>query len=499
MISDFNMINDTSLLIENFFIKSENDNNNNKRRNSSNTGTNNLNQIFNCNSNFHECNLNFNNSCTANQDADNDIIWIFENYNEQKIDTNTFIDLTSDDIDLLLDSNNLELFNNITSSNSNTNSFNNNNSSKTQNSTTLVSSVQVAESVFEQRESSDSHNLLQVIDSNNIDMLNELNEKAEIKNETEFLTATRNSGVKSASSTSIIEYKCLFCNKLFKKLFNYKRHLLIHNNEYPYKCDFCERKFNDQSNYKKHLKLCFNSNENKKLTCSQLLLSSEAHFDNCSDIQVKLNKYKCEICDKMFYKNFNYKRHLNMHKLNMMNNESSSLNTLTISNDDKSIFNDLNAHYYECKICNKKFNELKQLKLHDLNIHTKLLKKIKCDECKNQFETKYSYITHKKNCLTKNLLNDGGNDRKFNEYLLSCNNCKKKFNKIYNLNRHLASNKNCYNWHQQNCVKNDPDNPNENINENLIKKYECKYCSKLFYENNKLKLHIKKHHSERIK
>ena len=87
-------MNETSSF-ENFIIKSEYENNKAQKLNSNNLAAFNQTQY------------------KSALDNDDDIIWIFDKYNEQKIDDNVFIDLTNDDhLNLLLDSNNLDLFNN---------------------------------------------------------------------------------------------------------------------------------------------------------------------------------------------------------------------------------------------------------------------------------------------------------------------------------------------------------------------------------------------------
>ena len=87
-------MNETSSF-ENFIIKSEYENNKAQKLNSNNLAAFNQTQY------------------KSVLDNDDDIIWIFDEYNEQKIDDNVFIDLTNDDhLNLLLDSNNLDLFNN---------------------------------------------------------------------------------------------------------------------------------------------------------------------------------------------------------------------------------------------------------------------------------------------------------------------------------------------------------------------------------------------------
>lgn len=368
---------------------------------------------------------------------DNDIIWlstIFDKYNEQKIDQNVFIDLTNDDLNLLLDdtNTNIDLFQ------TNTN---------TEESIVSSSSLSIPE----------------------------------VKNEAAAATTL---------STFTNEKKCEYCNKVFYKLYNYKRHLLIHNNEYPYSCDYCSHKFKDQSNLKKHLKLCNFSHEAETVTITSTTKTITAQQQQqLNSSKLKIYKYKCDYCEKRFYKKFNLTRHINMHKLNCVKIEAAT--QIEQIND----FDSKNRNYYECKICFKKFNELKQLNLHNQNWHKMLEQKIECNFCKENFDIKYDFFIHKLTCsINSNSAGNGnsittkGNVVKF----YKCNKCKKSFTKLYNLNRHLAS--------RHVIVGNNDEatqqqQQQQQLNEQLIKKYVCKFCSKSFYECNKLKLHLNNCHS----
>ena len=328
------------------------------------------------------------------EDNDDDIIWIFDKYNEQKIDDNVFIDLTNDDqLNLLLNSSNLDLFP----------------------TPTQVTQAPNASS--------------QGIYVN------------EVKNEARCISQTQN-------------LKCEYCQKTFKKQFNFKRHLVIHKNEYPYSCSFCNQKFKDASNSRKHLKYCkmkVNMNGETGDEEDSLTLSSN---------RIKKKKItrilKCDICDKQFLKKYNLTRHLNMHKLN-------DYNFGEFSDDDEGNNENRDIMYYECKICNKKFNESKQLNLHHTNYHVERSEMV-CNFCNEKFTLKYNFLLHELECKEKN-----SKTVKF----FTCSICKKNFSKIYNLNRHLATR-----------------HENKTKNERFLKKFKCEFCSKAFYECNKLKIHV---------
>jgi hypothetical protein len=368
-----------TLTFENFIIKSEYDNSNKIQKLSTNHLTLNQTQFKNI------------------QDNDEDIIWIFDKYNEQKIDDNVFIDLTNDDhLNLLLDSNNLDLF---------------------QNTPTTCNTP-----------SSPPVHQLSTITIN------------EVKNEAKCVNQNLN-------------FKCELCSKTFKKKFNYTRHVIIHKNEFPYRCNHCDKKFKDESNSKKHLQHC-----KMKLLVTNVVELPTSDKISSTKTNLKNSKFKCDMCEKEFYKKYNLTRHKNIHKLNDFKNNSCQYDYENSENND--------VRYYECKICNKKFNELKQLNLHHKSYHIEC-EEIECSICKQRFNIKYDYLVHELACK-----NGEKSENKMNTKSYKCNICKKTFTKIYNLNRHLAT-------RHQNKLKSDC----------LIKKHVCEYCSKSFYELNKLKSH----------
>ena len=376
-------MNETSSF-ENFIIKSEYENNKAQKLNSNNLAAFNQTQY------------------KSALDNDDDIIWIFDKYNEQKIDDNVFIDLTNDDhLNLLLDSNNLDLFINTPA--------------------LLTPTYPV-------------HNLSTITIN-------------EVKNEAKCVNQNLN-------------FKCESCNKTFKKKFNYKRHVIIHKNEFPYTCNHCDQKFKDESNSRKHLKHC-----KMKLVTNTLELQTITHTSNTlsTNNANNISNFKCDLCEKQFYKKYNLIRHKNMHKLNDFKNN----NTCSYEQYDYEDNENNDIRYYECKICNKKFNELKQLNLHDKNYHIEC-SEIECSICKEKFNIKYNYLVHELACKEKS-------ENKTNNKTFKCSICKKNFPKIYNLKRHLAT-------RHQNKIK----------NESLVKKYVCEYCSRSFYEFNKLKSHSNK-------
>lgn len=144
-------------------------------------------------------------------------------------------------------------------------------------------------------------------------------------------------------------FKCEICSKIFNKLFNYKRHLFMHqsktlpsdsdsnistNQSFSInECKNCKRKIIDKSNFIKHIKKCDKNYNTRQLPASHsnehLQITNKSNSKKLPEViiektsKIKPNKnqaYKCEICSKIFNKRFNYHRHLRVHLLNSLIN-----------------------------------------------------------------------------------------------------------------------------------------------------------------------------------
>lgn len=141
-------------------------------------------------------------------------------------------------------------------------------------------------------------------------------------------TKTSHSIKQSKNYETKINKQCGYCGKIFKSLFVYKNHILIHTNEKPYECESCEKKFR---------------------TIASLTIHQRIHDD--------FRPYQCEIC----LKSFRQISHLKDHKILHLEN----------------------IPQHSCSICQASFTKKSNLKAH-MRIHAKE-KPFKCADCSAEF------------------------------------------------------------------------------------------------------------------
>lgn len=133
---------------------------------------------------------------------------------------------------------------------------------------------------------------------------------------------------RSKNDETKISKQCGYCGKMFKSLFVYKNHILIHTNEKPYECETCEKKFR---------------------TIASLTVHQRIHDD--------FRPYQCELC----LKSFRQMSHLKDHKILHLEN----------------------VPQHSCSICQTSFTKKSNLKAH-MRIHSKE-KPFKCADCSAEF------------------------------------------------------------------------------------------------------------------
>ncbi|CAF0841485.1 unnamed protein product [Brachionus calyciflorus] len=312
---------------------------------------------------------------------------------------------------------------------------------------------------------------------------------------------------KSLESNSKTVLKCPTCFKIFNKSYNYKRHLFLHkvkSNELDTDKNFkvnnclkCNKTILDKSNFVKHLKLCNPEGIRNFLDDEKMNRSKESS-----------NRFKCEVCEKVFSKRFNYQRHLRVHFLNEANRNGDNLKSDYKDNKKPLIelyecarcgrkFTTkelLNSHYTKwhltqnkCELCSEIFNEKIDFIKH-LNLNHSIQFKFECKYCRKTFRYVSQYSQHCQTHLNQMRFNsnerieENNLDRNLSNKQISCDICGKTFSKSFNLERHL------YTLHLK---ESNPTNESSYLLNDEIN-YESNVKQKQFYQQNKLNYQLYK-------
>jgi len=134
--------------------------------------------------------------------------------------------------------------------------------------------------------------------------------------------------------------------------------------------------------------------------------------DTTSNKTSSQSKYQCEVCSKLFKKNYNLQEHMRIHTTEY-----------------------LNCHYTNCK---KKFNDKSTLNKHVKSIHLKE-RPFSCDKCEKKFHTRDNLRQHY-------VVHTG--ERKF-----VCQRCEKRFSFQSTLHKHMMTHRSQQPVKCQYCLK----------------------------------------------
>ncbi|CAG9768503.1 unnamed protein product [Ceutorhynchus assimilis] len=241
-----------------------------------------------------------------------------------------------------------------------------------------------------------------------------------------------------------IDYKCLECNKVFKKLPRLKVHERSHTQEAPYKCTQCDKTFRFQQNLKRHLLIHRGVKKFKCEECGKTF--SRLHvLNDHKNIHTGHNPYICNYCGKGFKRYANHFIHVHRHKL---------LNGEIKDTEDQKLYLQI-----QCKICKKIFASRGGLENH-LILHQKepKEKRFLCTYCGKGFNTNSQLVSHRRTHTDQ---------RPF-----ECCLCEKKFKQ-----------KSAYNNHQ--------------LMHTGEKSHQCTICQRLFGQSAHLKVHMRVHSGEK--
>lgn len=118
---------------------------------------------------------------------------------------------------------------------------------------------------------------------------------------------------KRSNKNNANKNQCGYCGKLFKSLFAYKNHLLIHTNEKPYKCESCNKDFRTIAALSTHERI---HNDYRPYQCD-LCLKSFKQMAHLKDHKIlhsdNAPQHVCTICQASFLKKSNLKAHTRLH------------------------------------------------------------------------------------------------------------------------------------------------------------------------------------------
>uniref|UniRef100_A0A1B0FCU8 C2H2-type domain-containing protein n=1 Tax=Glossina morsitans morsitans TaxID=37546 RepID=A0A1B0FCU8_GLOMM len=163
------------------------------------------------------------------------------------------------------------------------------------------------------------------------------------------------------------EYACPQCPKVFKKKWDLKQHLHIHEGMKPYQCEHCLVSFASKSNLISHVK---RHNEERSFECHYCTRSFAS--TNERDIHERSHTgerpYVCELCGK----DYTAASHLSNHQRREHLDEGN----------------------FVCDICEKRFIRASQLRMHHSNVHSEVPRNHICTICNAAFKKKITLTQH---------------------------------------------------------------------------------------------------------
>ncbi|KAK3096091.1 hypothetical protein FSP39_023082, partial [Pinctada imbricata] len=289
---------------------------------------------------------------------------------------------------------------------------------------------------------------------------------------------------------------CQYCNRIFKQLTAFHRHLELHrktNNGEKFSCSVCHKVCKSAITYKHHMRLHL-PNDKKPYQCSicgkgyPTAKSLGVHETTHSD---KLHAF-CEYCGK----GFKEKRFLATHIRIAHTGEKPYVCQIcgktffTTGGRREHILAMHNTSSIICELCGKEFPSRARLAAHKSR-HKSSDLKFECEVCKRVFNTRTSYLTH---YVTIHLTLEDAD--RFPQKVHPCSSCKKLFlckNKL-KMHERVHTGEKPEVCHI--CNKGFADRANLRAHLKIHseeKPFQCEICPKQFIQKRALRKHMETH------
>ncbi|KAI8116279.1 Transcription factor grauzone [Lucilia cuprina] len=266
------------------------------------------------------------------------------------------------------------------------------------------------------------------------------------------------------------EYKlfCHICNIPIQDFLKLKTHYRLEHQTLGYAM-CCNKKFYNRGPLADHLRVHKNPNYFKCTIC-QRILAHRLSYENHLEFHKQENKtreriFRCEKCDKSFFKKAVYDRHILSH----------------VPEEDRK---------FQCDECDKKFAAEYLVNQHKAFAHLNKYGKI-CDICGKTFRERFSFTRHMAE-------HNGKPPEK-----VPCDICGVELTSKYLLNRHKKKMHTEENQQEQKCPYCSKVSPNmhahrQHVNyaHTMKRKHACNMCEKKFKRPLELKEHLSTHTGE---
>ena len=255
-------------------------------------------------------------------------------------------------------------------------------------------------------------------------------------------------------------HNCIMCGKQFVTSHSYHIHMKSHRREYSYSCKECQKKFVTEVSYRIHM----NTHRPPSLGCDHC----GSMYSDKEKLKEHMKRHEATEHSDGTAKEF-LGKHAKMKHVRRCQKEST-----------------------KCDICAKRFKNLKNLKVHLLNIHDGV--RHFCDQCGSSFSVKQNLLNH---------IRDKHSDPAMRTLQSKCKECGKDFARPYNLCKNhqfkdkeqkltcdrcgFITNRAQQLRHHQVSSRCDPSKA-------LVRKFHCTQCGRGFTTEKALHKHEKDYH-----